>query len=324
MELARQNLITGLTGFAGCYLARALVARGESVVGMTRRAVWPDHAADLVENVELLPGDVSDTIQLDRVLRRVRPTHIYHLAGFTHAGRSFKQPDDAWNGNLTATRRLFDAIISWGERPRILWVGSGLVYGQPCHPETPVHEEAELRPDTPYAASKAAADLVAFMAWRASGLDVVRARPFNHTGPNQSAEFAIPNFARQLIAIERGESPPVMEVGDLGTYRDLSDVRDVAMAYGLLMDHGRAGEAYNVASGTSTPMSEVLQRLVALTGLRVEVRTRADLLRPSEQTIVRVDVGKLRRETGWKPSYTLDQTLCDTLDAWRRNTGGTR
>ncbi|MGL4549876.1 MAG: GDP-mannose 4,6-dehydratase, partial [Gemmataceae bacterium] len=231
-------------------------------------------------------------------------------------------PEAAWEGNLTATRRLFDAVLAWGERPRVLWVGSGLVYGQPADPATPVHEGTELRPDTPYSASKAAADLAAFAAWRAHGLDVVRARPFNHTGPHQSPEFAVPSFARQLVAIERGESPAVLEVGDLSAQRDLSDVRDVAAAYLLLMDRGRAGEAYNVASGVSTPMREVLDRLVALAGLRVEVRTRADLLRPAEQTAVRVDAGKLRRETGWQPCYTLERTLQDTLDAWRRGPEG--
>jgi GDP-4-dehydro-6-deoxy-D-mannose reductase len=324
METVRRNLITGITGFAGCYLARALLGRGESVIGVARRAEWPASAADLAGSVELIAGDVSDFAALDAVLRRARPTHVYHLAGFSNAGRSFKQPEEAWDGNLTATRRLFQAVGVWGENPRVLWVGSGLVYGQPLHPEVPVHEGTELRPDTPYAASKAAADLVAFMAWRAAGLDVVRARPFNHTGPDQSAEFAIPSFARQLVAIERGESPPVLQVGNLNTHRDLSDVRDVVAAYLLLMDRGRAGEAYNVASGCSTPMSEVLDRLVRLTGLHVEVRTDPSLLRPAEQVVAQVDVGKIRRETGWRPNYTLEQTLRDTLDAWRRGAGGAR
>jgi GDP-4-dehydro-6-deoxy-D-mannose reductase len=313
----RRNMITGITGFAGRYLARALVARGDAVAGLARRP------AD-VPDVELLQGDAGDPATLDAALRRFRPTHVYHLAGFTHTHRSFKEPEEAWHGNLTATRRLFEAVKAWGERPRILWVGSGLVYGQPPDPATPVDESAELRPDTPYAASKAAADLVAFMAWRADKLDVVRARPFNHTGPEQSAEFAVPSFARQLIAIERGESPPVLEVGDLRTHRDLSDVRDVVAAYLLLMERGRGGDAYNVASGVSTPMSVVLDRMVALTGLSVEVRTRADLMRPVEQGVVRVDAAKLRRETGWQPGYTLDRTLQDTLAAWRRGAGGTR
>lgn len=317
MSSGRTNLITGATGFAGCYLTRALLRHGERVVGLSRGGRWPTPWREPDGPAELLPCDVADAPALARVLERVQPTHVYHLAGYASAGRSFREPDAAWEGNLTATRRLCEALRSWGGKARLLWVGSGLVYGQPADPSRPVDEDAPLRPDTPYAASKAAADLAAFMYTRTDGLDVVRARPFNHTGPHQSAEFAIPNFARQLVGIERGELPPVLEVGDLTPHRDLTDVRDMVAAYRLLMDHGRTGEAYNIGSGVSTPMAAVLDRLVALTGLKVEVRTRADLLRPAEQAIVQVDAGKLRRETGWRPAFTLEQTLMDTLAAWR-------
>lgn len=320
----RTNLITGATGFAGCYLTQALLRHGEAVVGLSRSARWPDAWRALDGRAELAACDVADGLALARLLERVRPTHVYHLAGYTHVGRSFKESDAAWEGNLTLTRRLCEALRAWGGKARLLWVGSGLVYGQPADPSRPVDEEVPLRPDTPYAASKAAADLAAFMYTRSDGLDIVRARPFNHTGPHQSAEFAIPSFARQLIAIERGESPPVLEVGDLRTHRDLTDVRDAVAAYRLLMEKGRTGEAYNIGSGVSTSMATVLDRLVALTGLRVEVRTRADLMRPAEQAIVQVDAGKLRRETGWQPAYTLEQTLKDTLAAWRGGAGAER
>jgi GDP-4-dehydro-6-deoxy-D-mannose reductase len=174
-------------------------------------------------------------------------------------------------------------------------------------------------PDTPYAASKAAADLACYQYTCAPGLNIVRVRPFNHTGPHQPAQFAIPNFARQLIAIERGEMPSVIETGNLSSERDLTDVRDTVSAYILLMERGRRGEAYNIASGTSYSMQTVLDRMLVLTGLRVELRRKNDLLRPSEPDILRVDVGKLRRETGWAPRYSLDQTLADTLEAWRRS-----
>lgn len=191
-----------------------------------------------------------------------------------------------------------------------------MIYGQPTDGR-PVDENCPLRPDTPYAASKAAADLACFQYYRTAGLDVVRARPFNHTGPHQPADFAIPNWARQLAAIERGEQAPVLEVGDLRTHRDLTDVRDVVEAYMLLLEHGEAGEAYNIGSGVSHSMEDVLGRLVALSGLSVEVRTRADLMRPSEQAHITVDAGKLRHRTGWTPAHSLDQTLSDTLAAWR-------
>ena len=127
----------------------------------------------------------------------------------------------------------------------------------------------------------------------------------------------MPNFARQLAAIERGEAPPCWRQATWTPQRDLTDVRDMVAAYVLLMERGTRGQAYNIGSGQSYSMQTVLDRLLALSGLSVEVRRRADLLRPTEQTVVRVDAGKLRRETGWSPHYSLDQTLADTLAAWR-------
>ena len=312
------NLVTGVTGFAGCFLAEALLRRGESVVGLSRRAVWPSHWAHLRPRVELVGCDLCNGPAVEACLREVRPTRIYHLAGYAQVGASFHEPEVAWAGNLTATRQLCEAVIRWGGSPRILYVGSGLVYGPGHEVGKPRHEFMPLLPDTPYAASKAAADLACYQYTCAPGLDIVRARPFNHIGPYQSSQFAIPNFARQLVAIERGEQPAVLETGNLSAHRDLTDVRDTIAAYILLADKGRAGEAYNIGSGQSYSMQTVLERLLALTALRVELQQRTDLLRPSEPAVVRVDAGKLRRETGWAPCYTLDQTLADTLEAWRR------
>lgn len=309
-----RNLVTGVTGFAGCYLADALLARGEAVVGLSLRGHWPPPWQKLAAGVEMVQGDVADADAVLALLERARPTRIYHLAGFAHVGASFKAPDAAWAGNLTATRRLCEAVARWGGRPRVLVVTSGLIYGQ-HDGDAPLDETTLLQPDTPYAASKAAADLAAYQHARA-GLDIVRARPFNHIGPYQSPDFAIPSFARQLAAAVRGEAPPVIETGDLSPQRDLSDVRDVVAAYVALMERGRAGEAYNIASGDSRSMGDVLQRLIDLAGLRVEVRQRPDLLRPTEPRAVRVNAEKIRREAGWRPCYALEQTLKDLLDTF--------
>jgi GDP-4-dehydro-6-deoxy-D-mannose reductase len=153
---------------------------------------------------------------------------------------------------------------------------------------------------------------------------VVRARPFNHVGPRQAPEFAVAHFARQIVAIECGRQEAVLETGDLRPLRDLTDVRDTVAAYLLLMDKGRAGEAYNVASGQGYTMQTVLDRLLTLAGISVEVRQRTELVRPTEANAVRADAAKLRRETGWAPRYTLDQTLTDILEYWRQQDKGER
>jgi GDP-4-dehydro-6-deoxy-D-mannose reductase len=313
-------LVTGVTGFAGGALAEALLARpGVQVFGISRGGVWPTHWSRLAERVTLHQADMQDSLSVAKVLRQVQPEQVYHLAGYAQVGRSFHEPDAAWTGNLTVTRGLYDAVGRWGGKPRILFVGSGLIYGDVAGPDEVQTELTPLRPNSPYAASKAAADLASYQYTRHPGLDIVRARPFNHIGPGQSAEFAIANFARQIVAIERGRQPPVLETGNLNPRRDLTDVRDMVNAYLLVMEKGRTGEAYNIASGTLHTMQSVLERLLALAGLKVEVRPRGTLVRSTELVGVRVDTTKLRQATGWTPCHPLDQTLRDTLDFWRQH-----
>ncbi len=316
-----RNLVTGVTGFAGGHLAEALLARGEAVVGVARRGDWPAEWRHLAGRVDLRPCDVGDGAAVEALLRAARPERVYHLAGYAHTGRSWKEPDAAWAGNLRATRALYDAVTRWGGRPRILFVGSGLVYGDADQPGQMFDEGSLLRPTSPYAASKAAADLVSYQVARAPGLDIVRARPFNHVGPAQSPDFAVASFCKQVAAISLGRAPAVLETGNLAPRRDLSDVRDVVRAYLLLMERGRGGEAYNVGSGQTFAMREVVDRLLAVSGVTVELQQRPDLVRAADTAAVCADAGKLRRETGWAPAFSLEQTLKDTLEFWKRQLG---
>jgi GDP-4-dehydro-6-deoxy-D-mannose reductase len=312
-------LVTGITGFAGGHLAEALLARGGAEVhGVSRSGRWPAELRHLAGRAHLRPCDLGDRVAVEAVLREVRPERVFHLAGYAHVGRSVQEPDAAWGGNLTATRNLYEAIQRWGGGPRILFVGSGQVYGEPEAPEQAHHEGCALRPNTPYAASKAAADLLSYQVTRTPGLDVVRARPFNHVGPRQSAQFAVAHFAKQVAEIEGGRRPAVLETGNLAPRRDLTDVRDTVEAYLLLLERGRTGEAYNVGTGQALAMQEVLDRLLALAAVRVEVRKSEALVRPTETATVRADAARLRRETGWQPGRSLDQTLRDMLEYWRR------
>jgi GDP-4-dehydro-6-deoxy-D-mannose reductase len=312
-------LITGITGFAGVHLAEALLAEGGAdLVGVSRRGSWPEPWRSPADRVTLRPCDLCDPAAAEAMLRDVRPDQIYHLAGYAHVGRSFHEPNEAWSGNLTATRSLLEGVARWGGRPRFLYVGSGQVYGDADTPEGTHSENHLLLPTSPYAASKAAADLAAYQYGRSLGLEVVRARPYNHIGPGQSADFAVSRFAQLLVNIERGSQPPRMETGNLSARRDLTDVRDMVRAYVLLMNQGRPGEAYNIGTGHCLSMREVLDRLLALVPIPVEVRQSQELLRATDPAVVRADATKLRRENGWQPRFSLDQTLADMLSYWRQ------
>jgi GDP-4-dehydro-6-deoxy-D-mannose reductase len=181
-----------------------------------------------------------------------------------------------------------------------------------------------LNPASPYAASKAAADLLSYQVTCHPGLDVMRVRCFNQIGPRQSADYATANFARQIAAVELGLQAPVMETGDLSGQRDLSDVRDLVRAFVLLMKHGKSGEAYNAGSGATHTMQTVLQRLLSLTRQPIEVRQKIDPNRRGDTAVSRADTSKLRQATGWSPEYSLDASLGDLLDYWRRASASIR
>jgi GDP-4-dehydro-6-deoxy-D-mannose reductase len=284
---------------------------------MARCADAPDSWILVADRERFHTCDLAQAESLERVIRSVRPEQIYHLAGFAHAGQSFQQSQSAWEGNLTGTLNLLNAVGAIVPETRVLFVSSGLIYGEPDPPDVPQAESAVLRPASPYAASKAAADLACYQASRAPGLDVVRARPFNHFGPGQSPQYAIAHFAQQIAEIEAGKRPSVLETGSLEAQRDLSDVRDVVDAYVLLMKKGRKGEAYNIGAGKAVSMQSIVDALCAQARVSVEVKRKESLLRPNDTPIIVADAAKVRNETGWEPARTLRQSLSDTLNYWR-------
>lgn len=311
-------LITGMTGFVGGHLVEALVPEGHALFGISRRGVWPPALAHLAGRVELVPGDLADVGVVETFLARTRPDWILHLAGYANPGRSYHDQEACWHDNLTATRSLYDAVTRSGVRPRILFVSSGLIYGEPDEPDGACDERTTLKPATPYAASKAAADLLSYQYTRNPGLDIVRVRLFNQIGPRQSADYAAANFARQVAAAEAGKQPPLISTGDLSARRDITDVRDMVAAFPLLLTHGRTGEAYNAGRGETFRIQELLDRLVALSRVKLEVRQTPEPGRKADTAVTRADTRKLRSTTGWAPRIPLDQTLADILDEWRK------
>jgi GDP-4-dehydro-6-deoxy-D-mannose reductase len=312
-------LITGVTGFAGGFLAEALFQGGDvQLAGIGRESQWPPTTRHLAERLELHGLDLRDSARIEELLRRFQPEHIYHLAGYAHVGRSFHEPQAAWAGNLQATLSLYDAVQRWGGKPRVLYVSSSQVYGEPELADQAFDERSPLRPTSPYGVSKAAADLVSYQYTCSPGLDIVRVRPFNHIGPRQSPEYAVAHFAKQIAEIERKRRPPILETGNLSSLRDLTDVRDMVRAYILIMEKCRRGEVYNAATGEVHPMQSILDRLLGMARLRVEVRQQAEQVRAADTSVIRGDAGKMRRELGWTPAFSLDQTLADTLDYWRK------
>lgn len=311
-------LITGITGFVGGHLVEHLVAQGgHALFGVSRRGTWPEPLAHLEPHANLTAVDLLDPTSAERVVRDARPDWVVHLAGYANTGGSFRDPDRAWAENLTATRVLYDAVARSGLRPRILFVSTGLIYGEPDRPGEPCDETNTLKPASPYAASKAAADLVSYQYSRSHGLDVIRVRLFNQIGPRQGADFAVPNFARQIAAAEAGKQPPVIETGDLSAKRDITDVRDIVAAFPLLLQKGVSGEAYNAARGDSYRIQNLLDRLVGMAKVPVRVNQKIEPGRKADTAVTRANTAKLRAATDWEPRIPLEESLADILEYWR-------
>lgn len=309
-------LITGATGFVGGHLADHLCRQGHEVVGLSRSPAASRVTHSGIE-FPIVGVDSLDRQAMEQALRSIKPDRIFHLAGYANAGKSFSEPQAAWLGNLEVTRTLYDAMGSTGCRARVLFVSTGMVYGDSSK-EFPVCTEFQpLRPASPYAASKAAADLLSYQHTRHPGLDIVVARPFNHIGPGQNTDYAASNFARQLAAIEAGKHLPTILTGSLDSKRDFTDVRDMVRAYALLVERGTTGEAYNGGTGRTFVLREILERLRHLSGLNVQINEQRDPNRTVDTAINRVENAKLVAATGWQPEFDIDATLTDLLNEWR-------
>ena len=288
-------LVTGGHGFVGRWLCDHLVASGDEVVA--------PHADDL---------DVTDLAGVRRALADVAPDAVYHLAGMASVAESWKHPDTALAVNAGGTLAVVDAARFVDPMPRVLVVSSAEVYGMVAPDELPVDESRPMRPVTPYAASKAAAELVALQGFLGSGVPVVRARPFNHVGPGQSPDFVVAGLARRIAeAVRTGTT--ALSVGNLTPRRDFTDVRDVVRAYRLLVLQGEPGEAYNVCSGRDVAVAELVDRLLDAAGVRLALEADPALVRPVDVPVVRGDAGRLAACTGWKPEIPLERTLADVL-----------
>ncbi|MBV8375165.1 MAG: GDP-mannose 4,6-dehydratase [Candidatus Eremiobacteraeota bacterium] len=304
-------LVTGASGFVGRYLVDALRRDGADVVACGGPH---DGGSDCV------PLDLGDLATIRAAVDAATPSVIFHLAAQTFVPDSFASPLLAYQTNAIGTALLTQAVRECAARsgatPRIVFASSAEVYGRRSPEELPAREHLDLRPATPYAASKAAAEAILLAESRSFGLDVVVARAFNHIGPGQDERFAVAAFASALARIAAG-APPVLLVGNIETARDFLDVRDVVAAYVALARVGERGEVYNVCSGSAIKIRDILRELVSIAHVPVEIREDPARMRPSDVPLFVGNPEKLRLRTGWQPSIPLARSLRDAYDRAR-------
>ena len=268
---------------------------------------------------KLIPCDLTEADSgLDTLIEEMKPRYVFHLAALASVARSWEAPRDVIEANLWSTTALLDAVRNGCPEARVLVTCSGEEYGAVDSSDLPVSESQLLRPQNPYALSKAQTDMLCGFYADAYEMEIVRTRAFNHFGPGQSATYVVASFARQIVEAEvAGGDHVLITTGNTAVRRDFTDVRDVVHAYWLALEKAESG-AYNVCSGQSIPISELLETLSSLTELEVKHEVNPKLLRENEVMEIRGSNEKLRQATGWKPDIQLKQSMQDTLDWWRK------
>jgi len=301
-------LVTGGGGFVGGHLIPHLKVAGHEVVAASHR---PFEAPD---GVAVEAFDMLDPLAFKKIVEGYRPEAVIHLAAQASVPRSWEEPDETYRTNILGASNLLESLK---ERPqtRVLLVGSAQEYGA-LDLDRAISETDPLRPESPYAVSKVAQIKMGFMYHRRFGLRVIGARPFNHTGPGQSPEYAVGSFCSQIIEVERGRRKRI-EVGNLDSRRDFLDVRDVVAVYRTLIESGRPGEVYNVASGEGVLIRDLLKMLLDAAGLSAAEVVEDTTGRPGDPHSLVGDISKIRSTIGWEPKIFLEQSLIDTLDWYR-------
>jgi GDP-4-dehydro-6-deoxy-D-mannose reductase len=300
-------LILGITGFAGRHLAAELERSGHEVIGAAR--LQGERLREL-DGRNLLPCDITQPDQVGAALAAARADAVVVLAGIASPPAAQRDPDLAYRVHALGTVHLLTAARAF-PKLRVLLVTSSEAYGQVPPGELPVTEETPLRPASIYAASKASADLAGRAFALSEGMDVVRVRAFNHTGPGQRPDFVCPDFARQVAEIAAGRRPPRMEVGNLEVHRDFTDVRDIVRGYVTALSRGRGGEVYNLCSGRAILVKSILDDLCRIAQVHPEIHVDASRWRRAEVPAYWGSYRKAESELGWRPEIPWEQTLAD-------------
>ncbi|MFC1727712.1 GDP-mannose 4,6-dehydratase [Patescibacteria group bacterium] len=314
----KKALITGVTGFAGSYLAELLLKKRYKVFGLCRWRSRVENVEQIKNKIHLIEGDLLDPHSLQEVMMDVRPDIVFHLAAQSFVPASWTSPSVTLETNVTGSCNLFEAVRAAQIEPLIQIACSSEEYGLVKPNEVPMKETNPLRPLSPYGVSKVAMDYLGYQYFKSYGMKIVRTRGFNHTGPRRGDVFVCSTFTKQIAEIEKGKIEPVIKVGNLSAKRDFTDVRDMVNGYYLAALKGKPGEVYNICSGKAIEIQKVLDLVIGMSKVKVTVERDPARMRPSDVQVLLGDYSKFNRRTGWTPKISFEKTLKDLLNYWRK------
>lgn len=315
----KKALITGITGFAGSHLAELLLRRGFEVWGTTRPRSKADNIDSIKNKLHLEDADLLDSHSLHSIVSKIKPDYIFHLAAQSFVQSSWASPANTMELNIVGTVHLFEAVRRANLDSVIQIACSSEEYGLVYDNELPIKETNPLRPQSPYAVSKVAMDYLGYQYYMSYGMKIIRTRGFNHTGPRRGEVFVTSNFAKQIAEIEKGKKSPVIEVGNLDSHRDWTDVRDMVKGYLLSVEKGESGEVYNICCEKAVKIRDMLNLLISMSTVKskIKIKTESGRMRPSDVPVLLGDCSKFRKVTGWKPEIPFERTMEDLLNYWR-------
>lgn len=304
--------ITGATGFVGCHLRKFLRSPEHRIWG----SAYPD-VSEVSSGDHLFCLDIRSEKDVFRYIQDIKPDWIFHLAAISNVQHSWSMRKETLETNIVGTLNLFEGIREFSPDARILFVSSSDIYGSRSLSGNLLTEQDEVLPMNPYAYTKWSAEVLCEFYTRIEKLDIVIVRPFPHIGPGQSADFVCSDWAFQIARIEKGLNEPVINVGNISVERDFSDVRDVVRAYARLMEKGRAGDVYNVCSGRSYSLDNILKCLLSFARKEISVRVDSQKLRKADIPRLVGDNRKIKREISWEPQIPIERSLEELLEYWR-------
>lgn len=307
-------LIIGAAGFVGDYLVDAIKENLLCDVYVTK---LPYEKIDR-KDVEVVDLDVLNQMAIYNLLIKEKPFYIFYLAAQSSIAYSWRNPTLTVEVNVKGSLNLLNSVRNLAYSPKLLLVGSGEEYGAIDTNQIPIAEETLLKPGNIYAATKACQNMMGTIYSKAFGVRAIMVRAFNHMGPKQSDNFVVSDFCKQVIMIEKKLKEPVLYVGNLNAKRDFTDVRDVVQAYTDLIQFGDVGETYNVGSGHAVSINDILMLILKNTKAKIEIEINSEKLRPIDIPVIEADITRLQKTTGWSPKFSLEQTIQDTLEYWRK------
>ena len=311
--MKRTALVTGAEGFIGSHMVKFLAAEGWNVIGGYR--LHSSNSFPKMKNVKFVQCDLTNGQSVERLFQKYEPTHVFHLGAQSLPTVSWADPVGTFESNIMGSLHLFEAIRHQKRRPIVVSACSSAEYGNVPPRAIPVKEEHPLRPLHPYGISKVCLDLLAREYFLDYQVPAVNLRLFNTTGPEKTND-APSDFVRQLVRIKKGLQKPVLEVGNLTPRRAFLDVKDAVRGFYVAAIKGRRGEAYNLCAANTHTIGEVLHFAIDLSGLKVEIRQVARLMRPSDEPIIFGNTKKIRKDTGWRPMLSIKKTLASMLEYW--------